>query len=324
MCFDMPEHPNDDSKPQPKQVEPQPDTRSADAATVKAQADAATAKVQADAATTKAQADAATRKEELARHTQRKLDIGLASVFVILLIVVCLVSFHFSNGGSCFWRLAIAIVLAVGVCAFSYTRLFGAAAEQEGSTAADGATKYAISFLVVTFICLGSALVVGATNLWPVALLWAGSALLSGGFLGLLFGVSYNPAPVQSPNQPAGQALTQQQQVTHHAHTLMQESASWLSKIFTGAVLVKFHTFEDEFKRVADSIGKYLAPNAADSVCCHLASQGVGVLGGAVLAYFALTGFIAGLLLPSYFMRKFLDGDSGGSDVVPANQSTMS
>jgi hypothetical protein len=66
----------------------------------------------------------------------------------------------------------------------------------------------AVAFNSVVFVTLGFCAVIAATPEWPTAIFWAAACLLSGGFIGMLFGVPIsakqaNGAPrTSSPRVP--------------------------------------------------------------------------------------------------------------------------
>jgi hypothetical protein len=110
-----------------------------------------------------------------------------------------------------------------------------------------------------------------------------------GGFFGLLFGYPQGVAQ-QIKTVQAGEA---NQQAPNRDKTLLADSAATLGKVITGFTLAKLGTVSTEFENLCKTIGPVLG--AQDAVAAQ-------VLAGVIVAYFLATGFLSGLLLPSYFM----------------------
>ena len=78
-----------------------------------------------------------------------------------------------------------------------------------------------------------------------------------------------------------------------HAKNLLADSAATLGKVITGFTLAKldagYKFFEDLCKGIGPALG------SLDTANSH-------ILAGVIITYFAATGFLSGLFLPSYFM----------------------
>ena len=181
-----------------------------------------------------------------------------------------------------------------------------------------------IAFDASAFIILGIAVLVSASDRWPGACLCAGAALFAGGLVGLLFGLPFSaPSPSPEPTKqltpavgapPAPHSETavaggvvvsgaNAAQVavaaasTQRSHTLLVEAASWFSKFLAGATFAQFGNVMKLFRATARMVAGYiLVGNVSNGE----------TLGGALILYFSLLGFLCGLLLPAYFMETFL------------------
>ena len=200
--------------------------------------------------------------------------------------------------------------------------------------------KYVIAFDVVFFIVAGLGALISAATHWGTASLCAGACLLGGGIIGLLFGLPLGSEAVKNQadqaqaeasrkidtaklatataavdsTQPSAQAAqmvdeakaakdqADLQAATSNRHNLLSDTASSLSKILAGAGLAKYQDLLALFKTTA----------AAITTCITAGDAPGSVLGGALILYFGLVGFISGLVLPAYFMVNWQAG--GGID----------
>jgi hypothetical protein len=148
--------------------------------------------------------------------------------------------------------------------------------------------RFAVALNATVFVTLGLATAATAAANWETALLVAGSSLLAGGFIGLLFGVPQK----QSTQEAKSDAAVAGKQ----RDNLVVESAATLGKVLTGFTLAEVGPIYQHFLEIARAISHHLSsppvpPNA--------------VLAGAILIYFFATGFLSGLFLPNYFMKDY-------------------
>ena len=191
--------------------------------------------------------------------------------------------------------------------------------------------RFAVAMNATIFVVCGLAVTSTAASNWETALLVAGSSLLAGGFIGLLFGVPQkqstqvvqtpamlaqhaalaqqdlaaqgraNPEQINpnAPNQAQAQAIAAQisaAQASKSKDNLVVESAATLGKVLTGFTLAQVGPIYRHFLEISRAISHHLSdgsvpPNA--------------VLAGAILIYFFATGFLSGLFLPNYFMKDY-------------------
>jgi len=176
---------------------------------------------------------------------------------------------------------------------------------------------HVIAFDAVAFIIAGFAFVISASERWSAACLWAGAALFGGGLLGFLFGLPASPpTPPAATAPPASGADGKTASATAAAptsatqiqqnHNLLKQATGWLSTLLAGATFARYQDVLKVFKDTSKSIGNYV-----------LVSPGnyAGTLGGGILLYFGLLGFLCGIILPVYFLQTLLGllGDSGPS-----------
>jgi|GEM_PF-5570873 len=217
-------------------------------------------------------------------------------------------------------RSTVACVCAVLTLRVAYTTLL----KRPGDTDKPPVGNF-VAFNAATCIIVGMAAVVAAADRWPAAILWAGAALFAGIFLGILFGVPYTATTVAAKRTANRTAKHKAQSTTPHlahaavppgpppplradpgapAHeddpppppksqTLLIEAASWFSKFLAGATFAQAKNLMVLFIRISRAVGAYIVvANPND----HVAA-----VGGGLLLYFGLCGFLAGLVLPSYF-----------------------
>lgn len=287
-----------------------------------------------------------------------------------------------------FWYLRAAASLLVALLVLLWARTQILSQEHKGQIA------YVIAFNIAMFVVVGFALTITASREWATACLCAGASLLSGGFLGLLFGVPYGrttsemmakaqavtdagnagggaggngganpPAPaaggaqgagalqvaaaqagaggaVPDPNAPqaAGNPPAQgadlnaapaapdpgnpapaatgdngqngnSSQASAVGRNLLEDTASSLSKLLTGASLVKIGDLYRFFQATSWKVGYYLTDGNlyASGANRQYVSANIAVMGGALILYFLILGFLSGLFLPAYFMKGWDD-----------------
>jgi hypothetical protein len=250
--------------------------------------------------------------------------VALLSVAAIVVLVSALVSFHnivpIVFDGRTVLILGIAAVLIL-----ASTRVFFS----DGGNVTS--VRYVVAFDAVVFVILGMATTVLACGQWETAVLLAGSSLMIGGFVGLLFGypqgvaqkaasLSANPGPQmpaaanangqaangadnpgQGPGQGAGPAPAPNaapNAAPAHAQNLVAESAATLGKVITGFTLAKVDTMSGYFAQLTNLVGPALGSSSD--------SKAASVLAGVIITYFLSTGFLCGLFLPPYFMGDVL------------------
>jgi hypothetical protein len=87
---------------------------------------------------------------------------------------------------------------------------------------------------------------------------------------------------------------------------LLEDTASSLSKLLTGASLVKIASIYHFFQKISWTVGYYLTDGnlgSAGGTNAQYASSNIAVLGGSLILYFLMLGFLSGLFLPAYFMK---------------------
>lgn len=239
--------------------------------------------------------------------------VALLTILAIAVLIFAVFSFRnivpITLDGRTVLVLGIATVLI-----FASTRVFFS----DGSNVTS--VRYVVAFDAVVFVILGSAATVLACGRWETAVLLAGSSLMIGGFVGLLFGYpqgvaqqaaiqSTNPsaAPGNVNGQAANGAPDPAQGPTPppppntpapaHAQNLVAESAATLGKVITGFTLAKVGGMSDYFGKLTNLIGPALGSSDAATA---------PVLAGVIITYFLATGFLCGLFLPPYFMGDVL------------------
>ena len=106
----------------------------------------------------------------------------------------------------------------------------------------------------------------------------------------------------QPPGGPSAAAKIQ----TAAGKNLLEDTASSLSKLLTGASLVKVASIYHFFQKTSWTVGYYLTDGnlrSEGTVHPQYASANIAVLGGALILYFLMLGFLSGLFLPAYFMK---------------------
>ncbi|MGD0362323.1 MAG: hypothetical protein ABSC93_15715 [Bryobacteraceae bacterium] len=164
-----------------------------------------------------------------------------------------------------------------------------------------------IAFNLVVFLVLGFATVVVATRDWPVAFLWAGAALFAGGVVGLIFGMPLSDA---GPAKHGAAGTTASGGAgTGSGRTVLSDAAGTFRTFVSGALVATARDLFGVFKDAANSLAKCLD-------CC---TPGNSSLAGGLIVYFLSLGFVAGLVLPRYFLGRVLEalGSVGGGQPTP-------
>ena len=207
-----------------------------------------------------------------------------------------------------------------------------------GSGATDPTyVRYTILFSSIIFNIVGFSTIVISCTQCGATVLMAGGSLLIGGFFGLLFGypsgvasqpvnpqasritpanqstptpdrTNQNTTPTGQPGQETpfadqtgqnaasvGATATQSQ---GQDRNLLAEASSTLGKLLTGFTLAKANSIKLFASTLCHRIGPAFGPDDRTNF----------LMAGAMLVFFLATGFVSGLLLPSYFMSgKFAD-----------------
>ena len=219
----------------------------------------------------------------------------LLMVFVVAVIVLAGI-FRNHLGAPSVARACIVFVLSTGVLYSAAKTLY----IEEMAKDDPKAVRFVIAFDAIVFIVVGLAATILACNHWEAAVLLAGSCLLVGGFFGLLFGYPQGVAQQMAVQQPVklGQLPADASALKPvRDKTLLADSAATLGKVITGFTLAKIGTVWGHFAHLCNVIAPALGAQEPAAA---------GVLTGVILAYFVSTGFLAGLLLPSYFMNDIL------------------
>jgi hypothetical protein len=176
-------------------------------------------------------------------------------------------------------RACIVFIVAAGLLYGANRKFFS----QRQSSGDPLGVRFVIAFDSVVFVIVGLAATILSCNHWETAILLAGSCLLIGGFVGLLFGY---PQGVAQQAQP----LTAGAQPPARDKNLLADSAATLGKVLTGFTLAKASQVSVHYSNLCHTLGPALG------------AQEPAVLAGVIVAYFLATGFLSGLLLPPYFM----------------------
>jgi len=167
-----------------------------------------------------------------------------------------------------------------------------------------------ISYNITVFVVLGFAVTIAAADKWPAACLWAGAAMFSGGVLGILFGL---PTAADAVNTQAAQATSEANTAQAVAaaqsntppptpatpprtHTLLADTAGFLSKFLAGAGLAQAHNILNFFENLSRSVAGYILTSGVPHA---------PVAAGGLLLYFGLIGFLSGIILPYFFLKNF-------------------
>jgi hypothetical protein len=215
------------------------------------------------------------------------------SLIILLAIVVLLIFFHGDLGAQSNGRFFLVAIVTCGLIAAAVSAFFP---NSGGPTQ----VKYVIAFNSCCFVYLGLAATVLICAGWATASLLGGACLLVGGFLGLLFGypqgVAQQNTPVAQGQNPAPQGQNPPV-TTNRDKNLVAESAATLGKVIAGFTLAKFDQIITRYWSLCQLIGPALG----------IAGNSGNVVAGIIMSYFLATGFLSGLLLPSYFMSDFLN-----------------
>lgn len=130
-------------------------------------------------------------------------------------------------------------------------------------------------------------------NAWAGALVWALAALACGAAMGFLFGI---PRVLQEggaggANAGNGGKPGYRQQV----NTNLEQISDWITKILVGIGLVELR----EMPRRLDELSRFVARSICEPDCPEAASSFVM----AVLAYFAVVGFLFGYMLTRMYLQ---------------------
>jgi len=109
--------------------------------------------------------------------------------------------------------------------------------------------------------------------------------------------VNTNVATAAPANKIAGDMMARKLKAAQErvaSQTLLAQTASSLSKLLAGAGLARFHDLLTFFRYTSHEISQYIDPG-----------MGSSTLGGALILYFTLLGFLSGLFLPAYFMKNW-------------------
>jgi hypothetical protein len=214
-----------------------------------------------------------------------------ALVLMIVILVVAAV-FHNDLAIPSVARGCIVFIVGSGLLYVANKAFFPSRADRGDSRS----VRFVIAFDSVLFIIVGLSATILACDHWEVASLLAGACLLIGGFFGLLFGYPQGVAQQATASKPGDTNPP----IQNKEKNLVAESAATLGKVLTGFTLAKLGTVSGHFWNLCHTLGPALG--GQDSATSH-------VLASVILTYFLLTGFLSGILLPSYFMSDFLQPD---------------
>jgi hypothetical protein len=210
-----------------------------------------------------------------------------ALVLIVVILVVAAV-FHNDLAIPSVARACIVFIIGSGLLYGANKTFFPGQADRNDSRS----VRFVIAFDSVVFIIVGLSATILVCDHWEIASLLAGACLLIGGFFGLLFG--YPQGVAQQATPKPGQTNPP---IQNKEKNLVAESAATLGKVLTGFTLAKVGTVSGHFWNLCHTLGPALG--AQDAATSH-------VLASVILAYFLSTGFLSGILLPSYFMSDFL------------------
>jgi len=133
-----------------------------------------------------------------------------------------------------------------------------------------------------------------------VALVVACSALLSGGFLGFLFGIprtlQQGSSPSPSPEErTAGELKDGRQETSYAVNTNLEQISDWLTKILVGVGLTQIATIPAALKEFAD----YVGPGLGDY-------PGSRIFAIAMLLFFTINGFLISYLWTRFYLAGAL------------------
>ena len=119
----------------------------------------------------------------------------------------------------------------------------------------------------------------GTWSTFSASVMIAGAALVSGGLIGILFGVPRSiAAGQQADGNPATVPLI-------GANTNLEQISDWLTKIIVGVTLTQFNAIKREGGKLFHS----LAPAVGGG-------DGAAAFAGSVVVYFVVVGFLIGWL----------------------------
>lgn len=143
-------------------------------------------------------------------------------------------------------------------------------------------------------IGLVGAVVYGALlgrNAWAGALVWALAALACGAAMGFLFGIPRVLQESGNANAGNGGKAGYRQQV----NTNLEQISDWITKILVGIGLVELR----EMPRRLDELSRFVARSIGDPDCPSAAPS----FAMAVLAYFAVVGFLFSYMLTRMYLQ---------------------
>lgn len=182
-------------------------------------------------------------------------------------------------------RIALTILTSGALLAFAYYKMV------RGLSPTKSNLGNFVAFNAVAATLIGVGTVVVATSNWTTMLLVSGACLGSGFLFGLLFGYPLSSKPVPSGTGTSGG--TDNTDSAQSSRNLFQQSADSLSKVVAGATLVQAQTLYNYFILIAGEVSKCAFPP-----CCPPNNY---TFGAAVMLYFLILGFLAGLLLPHFY-----------------------
>jgi len=133
-----------------------------------------------------------------------------------------------------------------------------------------------------------------------VALVVACSALLSGGFLGFLFGIPRTlqqggSSSASAEERTAGDVQNGRQETSYAVNTNLEQISDWLTKILVGVGLTQIATIPAALKEFAD----YVGPGLGDY-------PGSRIFAIAMLLFFTINGFLISYLWTRFYLAGAL------------------
>ena len=204
---------------------------------------------------------------------------------ILLVVAVVILGVVYRQEISVAAHLRTLVVLALGAFAlYAGNRAMFPPGRNSGDP---DSVRYVVAFDSIVFLIVGLAAAMIVCRDWEIPLLLGGACALIGGFFGLLFGY---PQGVASQSTTAGAGVP----TTTRDKNLVAESAATMGKLIAGFTLAKLGGVFTHFSNLCHALAPALTDGHSD--------YGY-VLAGVIVAYFLATGFLSGLLLPSYFMK---------------------
>ena len=226
-------------------------------------------------------------------------------LLLVLLTGTTIVSFLAGSNGFAMalnraYSIEAALLASIAVILFGYITIFGRAQDSAQikppivavpppDPTEDKIVKPAIAFNLLIFMVLGFAATVAATRDWPTASIWSAGMLLLGGVVGLVFSLPVSVSTMAPPKQSEAGALSQASPVA--SRTVLTQIAGAVVAALSGAILVNLRDLFNLFKTGAHTLA-------------HDLNGGTVSLSAGLIAYFLALGFIAGLVLPQYFLQR--------------------